>query len=125
VTFRPNDPQVRDFELVRHVLFLGVKVDGRCTMPIKITSPRIVIECSEPEESTFIREESDIVAEVEAFRSEIAKWAADRARRQALDAKNASEDLRRWSREYFGSVENRSSTVRRDVGQTAVAERAA
>jgi hypothetical protein len=80
-------------------------------MQFNTTSPRIIIQCSE-RVSTLIREESAVVTEVDAFRSEIAKWAVDRARGQAFDAKSSSEELLRWSRNYFSSVENRSSDQR-------------
>ena len=89
-------------------------------MQFKMTLARVVIEYSEPEVSTLITGESNIVADTDAFHSEILKWAADRARQQAFDGKNASDELRRWSREYFGSVENRPSAGRDDVGQTVV-----
>jgi hypothetical protein len=73
-------------------------------MQFKTTSPRFVIECSEAELGILVREESAILAEVDAFRSEIARWAAERAQARDIDAKNCSDELVRWSHEYFGSI---------------------
>jgi hypothetical protein len=77
-------------------------------MQFKTTSPRFIIECSEAELCVLVRQESAILAEVDAFRSEIARWTAERARDRAIDAKNCSDELLRWSHEYFGSIKSGS-----------------
>lgn len=94
-------------------------------MQVKTMSARIVIEGSEPELSILLPEDPDLLTNVETFRSEITKWVAGHARGRVFDAKSASNELLRWSREYFGSVDNRLDGVRDDTGQSALGGRAA
>ena len=61
-------------------------------------------EYSEPEIRALVSEEPDVLAEVMAFRAEIVKWAAEQRREQGFNAQNASNELRGWSRRYFGAV---------------------
>jgi hypothetical protein len=70
-------------------------------------SDRVTIEYSEPEISALVSVEPDVLAEVVAFRAEIAKWAAEQKREQCANAQNASNELRGWSRRYFGAVAER------------------
>jgi hypothetical protein len=70
-------------------------------------SDGVTIEYSEPEISVLVSEEPDVLAEVMAFRAEIAKWAAEQRREQCFDAQDASNELLGWSRRYFGAVAER------------------
>jgi hypothetical protein len=70
-------------------------------------SDGVTIEYSGPEMGALVSEEPDVLAEVMAFRAEIAKWAAEQRREQCSNAQDASNELRGWSRRYFGAVGER------------------
>jgi hypothetical protein len=75
-------------------------------------SDRVTIEYSDPEIRALVSEEPDVLAEVVAFRAEIARWAAEQRRERCFSAENASNELRGWSRRYFGGVGERVDVAR-------------
>jgi hypothetical protein len=109
VTFQWNIPRPPAFELVRPVLsVIAGNLAREMQMQFKTTSSHFIIECSEADLGPLVQQESAVLAEVDAFRSEIAKWAADRTRARTIGAKTRSDELLRWSHEYFGSIKSAS-----------------
>jgi hypothetical protein len=73
------------------------------------TAGRLVVECTDPAESTQVAsEDAGIAEEVRKFRAAIVgEWAADYARRRRAQGRNdpsgAFADLRRWTRAHLAS----------------------
>jgi len=76
----------------------------------------LVVRCSEPREGVLLAElESGIDVEMRAFRAEIATWASGYARGRegadVTDPREATADLRSWSRQYFEAEKRRAAGV--------------